>query len=396
MSEAVARIGRPRRFAIDVAAVLNLVGVLAKYLGLAVVFPIGVALWYSEPVWPFLVTGAATSAFGFALERVTRGATRVGVREGFLVVSAMLLMTAAFASLPYLLIGGEQLDHPIDAYLEGMSAATTTGASVVTDFDELSRSLSMWRQFTQWLGGMGIIILAVAILPRLRVGGRQMMDAELPGPEIGAFGERIRSTARLLWGLYIGLTVRADAPPRLARLARNRRRDDAVRGARARVLHDADGRLLDEGGLDRGLLAGGSVDHRALHAPRGRELRAPVPRSRPAAPTRLRARRGVPALPGVRPRRLDRTARAAVGIRHCRGRGGRPGGGLPGHLGHHDDGVRDGRLRALARHLAAHPLRSDVRGRLGGLDHGLDQGRAPSPPRQGAQTGARSDASVRR
>ena len=207
MSEAVARIGRPRRFAIDVAAVFNLVGVLAKYLGLVVVFPIGVALWYSEPVWPFLVTGASTSAFGFALERATRGATRVGVREGFLVVSAMLLMTAAFASLPYLLIGGEQLDHPIDAYLEGMSAATTTGASVVTDFDELSRSLSMWRQFTQWLGGMGIIILAVAILPRLRVGGRQMMDAELPGPEVGAFGERIRSTARLLWGLYIGLTV---------------------------------------------------------------------------------------------------------------------------------------------------------------------------------------------
>ena len=148
-----------------------------------------------------------TTCIGFVLERVTRGATRVGVREGFLVVSAMLLMTAAFASLPYLLIGGEQLDHPIDAYLEGMSAATTTGASVVTDFDELSRSLSMWRQFTQWLGGMGIIILAVAILPRLRVGGRQMMDAELPGPEIGSFGERIRATARLLWGLYIVLTV---------------------------------------------------------------------------------------------------------------------------------------------------------------------------------------------
>ena len=119
----------------------------------------------------------------------------------------MLLTTAAFAALPYLFAGGEQLDNPIDAYLEGMSAATTTGASVVTDFDELSRSLSMWRQFTQWLGGMGIIILAVAVLPRLRVGGRQMMESELPGPEIAALGERIRETARLLWGLYIGLTV---------------------------------------------------------------------------------------------------------------------------------------------------------------------------------------------
>jgi len=172
------------------------------------VFPIGVALWYGEPVWPFVVTGAGTSGFGYVLERLTPDAKlRLGVREGFLVVSAMLLTTAAFASLPYLFVGGDQLDHPIDAYLEGMSAATTTGASVVTDFGDLSKSLSMWRQFTQWLGGMGIIILAVAILPRLRVGGRQMMETELPGPEVAALSERIRETARTLWGLYIALTV---------------------------------------------------------------------------------------------------------------------------------------------------------------------------------------------
>jgi trk system potassium uptake protein len=203
-----ARIGRPQRLAIDVAAVANLVGTLAKYLGIAAIFPVGVALWYSEPVWPFIATGVGTSGLGYALERVTPDARlRLGVREGFLVVSAMLLMTAAFASIPYLLAGGDQLDHPIDAYLEGMSAATTTGASVVTDFDELSKSLAMWRQFTQWLGGMGIIILAVAILPRLRVGGRQMMEAELPGPEVAALSERIRETARRLWVLYVALTV---------------------------------------------------------------------------------------------------------------------------------------------------------------------------------------------
>jgi trk system potassium uptake protein len=208
VTQAAARIGPPRRFAIDVFAIGNLVGTLAKYLGLVVVFPIGVALWYGDPIWPFLVTGAATSALGLALERTTGGAQHhLGIREGFLVVSVMLLMTAAFASLPYLFVGGEQLDHPIDAYLEGMSAVTTTGASVVTDYSEFSRSLAMWRQFTQWLGGLGVIVLAVAILPRLRVGGRQMMESELPGPEIAHLSERIRETARLLWGLYIGLTV---------------------------------------------------------------------------------------------------------------------------------------------------------------------------------------------
>ena len=181
---------------------------LAKYLGVVVVFPIGVALWYGEPLWPFLAAGAITSGAGYALERLTAGAApHVGAREGFLVVSATLLMTAAFASLPYLFVGGDQLGHPIDAYFEGMSASTTTGASVVTDFDELSKSLSMWRQFTQWLGGMGIIVLAVAVLPRLRVGGRQMMESELPGPEVAQLPERIRQTARMLWVLYIGLTV---------------------------------------------------------------------------------------------------------------------------------------------------------------------------------------------
>lgn len=183
---------------------------LGKYLGLAALFPTAVALWYGEPVWPFLTAGAITSGVGFALERMTVGAAkRVGVREGFLVVSATMLLTAGFASLPYLFAGGDQLSSPVDAYLEGMSGFTTTGASVVTDFDALPRSIAMWRQFTQWLGGLGIIVLAIAVLPRLRVGGRQMMESELPGPEVAGLPERIRETARMLWTLYVGITALA-------------------------------------------------------------------------------------------------------------------------------------------------------------------------------------------
>jgi trk system potassium uptake protein TrkH len=196
------------RLAVDIPAVVNLVGMLGKYLGIAALFPAAVALWYGEPVWPFLAAGVITSGFGFALERTTAGAgLRVGVREGFLVVSATLLLSAAFAALPYVFGGGDQLGNPVDAYLEGMSGATTTGATVVTDYDELPKSVAMWRQFTQWLGGMGIIILAIAVLPRLRVGGRQMMETELPGPEIAKLPERIRQTARMLWTLYVGLTA---------------------------------------------------------------------------------------------------------------------------------------------------------------------------------------------
>jgi trk system potassium uptake protein TrkH len=208
LTETAARIGRPRRLAIDVPAVLNLVGTLGKYLGLAAAFPIPFALGYGETILPFLVTGAVTSGLGLALERATASASgRVGVREGFLVVALVWLLAAGFAGIPYLFEGGDQLSHPLDAYFEGMSGFTTTGASVVTDFEEINRSLGLWRQFTQWLGGMGIIVLAIAVLPRLRVGGRQLMESELPGPEIAALGERIRSTARRLWFLYVALTL---------------------------------------------------------------------------------------------------------------------------------------------------------------------------------------------
>ena len=100
----------------------------------------------------------------------------------------------------------------MDAYFEAMSGFTATGATVLTDIEAVDSSLLMWRQFTQWLGGMGIIVLAVAILPRLRVGGRQLLQSELAGPdEIERLSATIRETARRLWVLYLVLTLAAIA-----------------------------------------------------------------------------------------------------------------------------------------------------------------------------------------
>ena len=209
MTQAIARRDAPGHvLAVDVAAAGNMVGGLLKYLGLAALFPAVLAVGYGEPFWPFLAAGAITSGGGYLLERVTASsAGRVGVREAFLVVSVTWLLAAAFAALPYLFAGGDALGHPIDAYFEGMSGFTTTGATVVTDPGVLSSSMAMWRQFTQWIGGIGIVVLAIAVLPRLRVGGRQLLESELPGPEIAQLSERIRETARLLWVLYLGLTA---------------------------------------------------------------------------------------------------------------------------------------------------------------------------------------------
>ena len=98
--------------------------------------------------------------------------------------------------------------NPIDAFFESVSGFTATGATVLVDIEALDRSILLWRQFSHWLGGMGIIVLAVAVLPRLRIGGRQMLQSELAGPtEIERFTETIRETARRLWTLYAGLTV---------------------------------------------------------------------------------------------------------------------------------------------------------------------------------------------
>jgi trk/ktr system potassium uptake protein len=201
------RVAAARHTAVDIRGSLALVGMLLKYLSLATLLPLAFAIGYGEPLLPFVAAGAITALAGWGLERGLGGATSVGFREGYLVVALTWVAAAAFGALPFLLSGEQQLDRPLDALFESMSGFTTTGATVVTDVDSLDRSVLMWRQFTQWLGGMGIIVLALAVLPRLRVGGRQLLESELQGPEIDQLADQIRETARRLWLLYVGLTA---------------------------------------------------------------------------------------------------------------------------------------------------------------------------------------------
>jgi trk system potassium uptake protein TrkH len=202
--------GRPRRrpvLAVDVVGVLNVVGTLLAYLSLAPLLPAAVAVGYGESPWPFLAAGAIAGGVGVGTMLATRGDHRLGIREGFLVVALTWLAAAALAAMPYVFSGDPQVDGLVDAYFEGMSGFSTTGGSIVVNVEELPRGLAMWRQFTQWLGGIGIIVLALAVLPRLRVGGRQLLEHELPGPEIESLSTRIRDTARRIWILYVGLTA---------------------------------------------------------------------------------------------------------------------------------------------------------------------------------------------
>jgi trk system potassium uptake protein TrkH len=198
---------RPPLLAVDVVGVLNVVGTLLTYLSGATLLPAAVALGYGESPWPFLAAGAIAAAIGGGTVLATRGEHRLGIREGFLVVALTWLAAAGLAAMPYAFSGDPQVDRLVDAYFEGMSGFSTTGGSIVTHVEELPRALLLWRQFTQWLGGIGIIVLALAVLPRLRVGGRQLLEHEMPGPEIESLSTRIRDTARRVWTLYIALTA---------------------------------------------------------------------------------------------------------------------------------------------------------------------------------------------
>ncbi len=189
---------------------LDLVGNVLRWVGLAFVVPAGVAAGYGESPWPFLLPGTVTATAGHVLDRVTgdRRAELVGPREGFLVIALVWLLVPAFGAVPFLLTGEPQLSRPVDAYFESVSGFTATGATVLTDIEALGHGMLFWRQFSHWLGGMGIIVLAVAVLPRLRIGGRQLLQSELAGPtEIEQLAATIRQTARRLWRLYVALTV---------------------------------------------------------------------------------------------------------------------------------------------------------------------------------------------
>jgi trk system potassium uptake protein TrkH len=195
------------RLGVDLGATFNLVGGLVKYLSLAPLAPAVVAAGYGESPLPFLLATGIGFLCAWFVERIAQGKRQVGIREGFLVVSLTWLLAAVIGALPYWLTADPQFRNPINCYFEAMSGFTTTGATIVTDVEGLPHGLQIWRQLTQWLGGMGIIVLALAVLPRLRVGGRQLLESELPGPEIEEMTLRIRDTAQRLWLLYIALTA---------------------------------------------------------------------------------------------------------------------------------------------------------------------------------------------
>ncbi|MGI8938976.1 MAG: TrkH family potassium uptake protein [Iamia sp.] len=151
------------------------------------------------------LVGLASTVVGFLAWQLTTLPKPVRVLDVFITVTLAWLAMAVIGALPYLMTG--HFDSVIDALFESVSGFTTTGATVTGDIPATSRGLLMWRSTTQWIGGMGVIVLVVAVLPTIGSGGMSLLQAEAPGPTGERLTPRVRETAKRLWGVYIGLTV---------------------------------------------------------------------------------------------------------------------------------------------------------------------------------------------
>jgi len=182
--------------------VLNTLGSLLLFLGTSMIFPLLYALYYHEKATSaFIISMIITVTVGIILKRLFSPLEPIGIKEGFAIACLGWIVAAAFGALPFMFAG--TFTNFIDAYFESMSGFTTTGATVIAAIEGNPYSILFWRDFIQWLGGMGIIVLVVAILPALGVGGMQLFKSEVPGPEPDRLKPKIKDTAKLLWRVYI-------------------------------------------------------------------------------------------------------------------------------------------------------------------------------------------------
>ena len=169
--------------------------------------PMAVAAAYGEAVLPFLIPALLLAVIGLALGLKAPKRSSLYARDGFAVVALAWVLMSAFGALPFVISG--DIPHFVDAFFETVSGFTTTGASILTEIEPLHRGVLFWRSFTHWVGGMGVLVFVMAILPMSAGDGHGMhlMRAEVPGPSVGKLVSRMGDTAKILYGIYLAMTV---------------------------------------------------------------------------------------------------------------------------------------------------------------------------------------------
>jgi trk system potassium uptake protein TrkH len=201
---------------INFSTVFGILGAFIFFMGFALLTPIIISLIYDDQIWhTFLFSAVIAFVVGGSCYSYFKADEEIRIREGFLVVSLTWLLLSLVGALPFFISG--ILPSYTDAVFETMSGLSTTGATIMggetsTGFlnpqiESLPKSMLYWRSLAHWLGGMGIIVLSLAILPLLGVGGMQLFQAESPGPTAEKLTPRVQSTAKLLWGVYVAFTA---------------------------------------------------------------------------------------------------------------------------------------------------------------------------------------------
>ncbi len=187
--------------------IVSIVGLLLIINGLAMLLCLPFSVYFREGDWKaLLVSGLLTYIVGFICWYRYKDAKNKELkkRDGYIIVTLGWVTMSAFGALPYIFSGA--IPNYTDAFFETISGFSTTGASILTDVESVNKGILFWRSFTQWLGGMGIIVLTVAILPFLGIGGMQLFVAEAPGITPDKLKPRIQATAKRLWYVYVSLT----------------------------------------------------------------------------------------------------------------------------------------------------------------------------------------------
>lgn len=191
----------------NLRVIIGLLGLLISINGVFMFLCLPFSIYYKENWLSIVISGLITLVVGLLLWQSSRKHSNKELkkRDGYLIVTLGWLTMSFFGTLPYVLSGS--IPDFTDAFFETISGFTTTGASILNDIEAMPKGILFWRSLTQWIGGMGIIVLTVAILPILGIGGMQLFGAEAPGITPDKLKPRIKETAKRLWLIYLGLTL---------------------------------------------------------------------------------------------------------------------------------------------------------------------------------------------
>ncbi|WP_111706598.1 TrkH family potassium uptake protein [Lutibacter citreus] len=191
---------------LNIKIIISFLGLISMLNGLFMLIAVPFSIYYDEESkWGILYAGITTIVLGFSLWFTNRNAKKnLGKKEGYIIVTLGWLMLSFTGALPYTFTN--TIPQFTDAFFETISGYSTTGSSILTDIESMPKGILFWRSATHWIGGMGIIVLTVAILPLLGIGGMQLFMAEAPGPSADKMHPRITETAKRLWLIYFSLT----------------------------------------------------------------------------------------------------------------------------------------------------------------------------------------------